>query len=142
MGEPVEAGLLADAGKKPSDADVREVLGRAFTHWRTLVDGVAGIEPNAAGAWRFYKSSGWTFVIRDKKRNLLYLRPVKGKILTSMALGEAAYKAALASELPEDLRAELRAAPKYPEGRPARVGVRTQAEVKTVLKLIELKAAR
>ena len=132
----------SDTSSPPTDASLERVPGRAFTHWRTLVDGVAVIEPKAAGAWRFYKSSGWTFVIRDKKRNLLYLRPVKGKILTSMALGEAAYKAALASELPEDLRAELRAAPKYPEGRPARVGVRTQAEVKTVLTLIELKAAR
>jgi hypothetical protein len=131
-----------DPKRAPTDAELAGVLGRTYSHWRKLVDGVAAIEPKAAGEWRFYKSYGWTFILNDKRRNLLYLRPGHRCIMASMALGEKAYNTALVAELPPDLIADLLQAPKYPEGWPARVTVRTAADAKTVLKLVQLKAAK
>jgi hypothetical protein len=46
-----------------------------------------------------------------------------------------------ASGLPEGLIAELKSAKKYAEGRGLRIEVKTKADVRSVLELIEIKAA-
>lgn len=138
----MNAALFPNSETPPSEAGLRAVLGRADACWRALIDALPELAPNAVGEWKFYKSSGWMFLLRRQKRNLLYLRPQKNAFLASTALAEAAYAAALESDLPEDLLAELRAAPKYPEGRPARVTVRKKSDVQTVLTLLALKTAK
>ena len=136
----VEA-IFADPKSRPSEDELKSVLARTHGHWQRMADGVMALEPKAAGEWKFYKSGGWTYIIKDKNRNLLYLRPLRGKIMASTALGEEAYEQALKSKLPADVVAELREAPEYPEGRPARVAVCTAADAKTVLTLVGLKIA-
>lgn len=126
----------------PAESALQRDLGRAHAHWQTLLARAAALEPKAVGEWWRYKTSGWTFILRDRKRNLLYLRPQKNAFLASTALAEAAYAAALETDLPNDLLAELRTAPKYPEGRPARVTVRKKSDVQTVLTLLALKTAK
>jgi len=114
-------------------------MGKAKSHWDALVASVRKIEPKAEVEWRFYKPYGWTFIIRNKRRNLMYLRPANGEFLASLAMGETAVRAAQTSDLPAELIAEMLAGPKYPEGRPARVTVRTAAQARMVAKLVTLK---
>jgi hypothetical protein len=55
--------------------------------------------------------------------------------------GDRAVAAVETSGLPESLIMELQSAKKYAEGRGLRIEVKTKADVRVVLKLIEIKAA-
>ncbi len=138
MDEPI----FADKQRPPTDPELATVLGRAKTHWNRLLTAVEDVSPGAPIEWKYYSAkSGWSLVVRGKSRNLLYVSPRKGSFLVSFAFGDKAIEAAAEADLPAELLASIRAAPKYPEGRPVRVQVRTAADALLARKLLAIKAA-
>ena len=142
MDEPV----FADKSHSPTETELAETLGRAKTHWDKLVAALRELNPAAATEWKFYSGkSGWTFIARDKRRNLLYLRPLAKRFLASLAFGDqalaAAEDAAQRSELPPEFVQSIRESPKYPEGRAVRVEVSSAADAKLVSALLAIKIA-
>ncbi len=94
----------------------------------------------ASGAWKHY-STGWRFVVRDRRRNLVYLSPGAGAWMASYAFGDAATAAARQAGLPLVLIRSLVAANVYPEGRPVRLTVKTAADLAVARKLFAIKFA-
>lgn len=138
MEEPV----FADKAHQPNDADLTAVLGRTKRHWDNLLAHMEEANARATMEWKFYiPKYGWTFVMRDKRRNLCYLKPLAKHFLVSFALGKKAVDAAEQSDLPADVVKSIRESPKYPEGRVARIEVRTAPDVAIVRKLLAIKTA-
>ncbi|MGD8451809.1 MAG: DUF3788 family protein [Phycisphaerae bacterium] len=139
MDEP----LFPDKSHKPTDADLQAVLGAAKRHWDSLTAHALEADPAAVPEWKYYmKKTGWTFLLRGKRRNLLYMRPVaKGRFNVTFVFGDKAAKAAEESDLPEHVVEEIRQSPKYPEGRAARVEVKTAADPKIARQLLAIKLA-
>ncbi len=139
MEEPV----FPDKSHPPDDAALAAVLGRAKVHWDRLLADALAAAPDATPEWKYYtKKSGWTFLLRGKRRNVLYMWPTsKGCFIVCFALGEKAVQAVEDSDLPADIIEAIRMAPKYPEGRPARVVVKVAADVKVARKLLAIKLA-
>jgi len=136
MAEPV----FPDKSHSPTDADLKKVLGRTKTHWDKLSAYAAEAAPDHKPEWKYYsKKSGWIFVVRGKRRNLVYMCPLAKCFSANFAFGEKAVKATEASDLPADVVKMVRNAPKYPEGRAVRYQVKTAADVKVVKKLILIK---
>lgn len=136
MGEPA----FPDRSRRPSDADLARVLGRTKGHWDRLLAHVAHVSPDARPEWKYYtKKTGWTVVVRGKRRNVMYLNPDEKRFMVSFAFSDKAVNAAEESDLPEALVQEILAGPKYPEGRPARVTVKVAADLKTAKKLLAIK---
>ncbi len=138
----MEEPFFADKSKKPSDADLAKALGGAKRHWDALrVHALAAI-PGVTEEWKCYAGlSGWTLVLRSKRRSLVYLRPLAKHFMASLAFGAKAVAAAEASDLPARVIEMIQTAPEYPEGRAVRLNVKTAADAKVVEQLLAIKAA-
>jgi hypothetical protein len=136
----MDAPVFPDKQHKPQDSDLARVLGKAKSHWDALTDHASTASPDAQPEWKHYgKRSGWVFVLRGKRSNLLYLIPHEKQFNASFAFGEAAFQAALESDLPAKVIAMVRESPKYPEGRAIRMAVASAADVKVVKRLLSIK---
>ena len=133
--------LFPDKAKKPNDAAIEGVLGRNKKQWDALIAYATQASPDAKPEWKHYgKSSGWVFLLRGKKRVLLYLRPLEKKFAISLAFNDAAVDAARTSDdLPADLVKSIVESPKYPEGRMARMEVKTAKDASVAKKLVDIK---
>ena len=136
MDEP----LFADKSHRPGDDDLAAVLCRAKRHWDGLVAHIAELSAGASAEWKFYSPKyGWTFVARDKRRNMLSLTPLARRFLASFSFGDKAVAAAAQADLPDSVLKEIRASPKYPEGRAVRIDVTSAADAAIVWKLLAFK---
>lgn len=134
--------LFADKSHRPTGTDLADVLGPAKRHWDSLVDRVRDVNPKAEAAWKFYTAKyGWTFVVRDKRRNLLYLTPAQKRFRVSLAFSDQALEAAEHSDLPERVVKPIRESPKYPEGRAVRIEVTSARDLAIARKLLAIKIA-
>ena len=132
--------LFTDKLKKPSDAELAEVLGRTATLWNELRRQVASMFEPAVEEWVFYgKSGGWAMRFVHKKRAILYLKPCEGYFRVSFALGEKAVRAAHESDLPASFLKLIDDAPKYAEGRGVRLEIRKAADVRSALQIALIK---
>ena len=135
MEEPV----FPDKSCMPKDADLARALGRAKKQWDDLADAVAAC-PEAKPEWKHYgKKSGWIFVIRGKRSNLMYMIPHDKYFGASFAFGEKAVQAALESDLPAAIIEIVRQAKKYPEGRAIRLQIKSAADAKAAGQLLAIK---
>ena len=128
----MEEPIFPDKARSPTDADLAKVLGRAKRHWDNLETHALDANPDAGPEWKYYmKKTGWTFLLRGKRRNVLYMRPTgKGRFTVTFVFGNRAVKAAEQSDLPADLIEAIRQSPKYPEGRAANTEVTRATDVK------------
>jgi hypothetical protein len=137
----MEEPLFADKSKAPSEASLSKALGRAKRHWDAVRTHALAAMPGVAEEWKCYAGlSGWTLILRNKRRNLAYLRPLAKHFGVSFAFGGAAVAAAEQSDLPAAVIEMIRTAPQYPEGRAVRVDVKTAADAQVVQKLLAIKA--
>ena len=136
----MDQAVFPDKSHLPQDADLARALGQAKRHWDDLVAHARGASPTATPEWKYYgKKFGWTFVLRGKRHNLLYMKPVGKSFSTSFAFGEKAVQAALESDLPAKVIEMIRQSPKYPEGRAVRMAVTSAADAKVVKRLLSIK---
>ena len=133
--------LFPDKAKRPDDAGLETVLGRAKKPWDAVIGYATTVSPDAKPEWKHYgKSSGWVFLLRGKKRVLLYMRPLKKKFAISLAFNDAAVDAARGrDDLPAELVKSIVESPKYPEGRMARMEAKTAKDAAVVKKLVDIK---
>ncbi|HVP10106.1 MAG TPA: DUF3788 family protein [Phycisphaerae bacterium] len=136
MEEPV----FPDKKQPPAAGDLTRAFGKAKRHWDDLAGHISSLGPAAKPEWKHYgKRSGWVYVLRGKKNNLLYLIPHEKHFVASFAFGEKAVRAALESDLPAPVVEMVRQSPKYPEGRAVRLKVTSAADVKIAKRLLAIK---
>ncbi len=137
MEEPV----FPDKSHMPQDADLARILGRTKRHWDNLRTHALDADPAATPEWEFYsQKSGWTFLLRGKRRNVLYMRPTASHRFTvTFMFGKKAAQAAEESDLPDHVVEMISRAPQYPEGRAVRIEVTKAADVKIAAKLLAIK---
>ena len=139
----MESPVFPDKKHKPTDADLAAVLGRAQRHWDTLKTQAFAAAPEAVPEWKYYmRRIGWTFILRGKRRNVLYMRPTApGRFNVTFIFGDKAVQTAEESDLPHETIEALRNAPKYSEGRGINITVTSTAHVKIATKLLAIKVA-
>jgi hypothetical protein len=133
---------FADKKCQPKNAELTEVLGRSKKQWDAVVAYAQKAAPDAKAEWKHYgKASGWVLVLRGKKRNVLYMRPLAKRFRISFSLNDQAVGAAQESDLPADLVQAILDSPKYPEGRAARLLVQTARDATVAKKLVDIKCS-
>lgn len=131
---------FADKAHKPTDEDLRAVLGKAHEAWARLIELVTARIDQILPVWGFTSQvTGWGLRLKRKGRVVLYMTPRRGHFLVSFALGEKAVTAAHERKLSASLLKEIDAAPKYPEGRGVRLEVRHVREASGLATLAEIK---
>ena len=138
----MEEPLFTDKSHRPTDSDLAKVLGRAKRHWDSLQAHALSAIRAAKADWKHYAGkSGWVFVVRDKRRNLLYMRPLDKRFMASLAFSQQAVTAAEQSDLPDHVIEMIRTSPQYPEGHAVRLEVKTAADAEVVQKLLLMKVS-
>jgi hypothetical protein len=138
----MSGGAFLDKTSPPGPRQVQSVLGPTAAKWNELREEIARSHSAASEEWKFYtKESGWTLVVKSKQRTLLYMRPQHGSFLASLALGQKAVDAALASRLPQTIKKRIQEARAYVEGRGVRIEVKRSADLAHVRLLLEIKTA-
>ena len=124
-------------GRRPTDDQLRTVLGRAYRPWITLLASIADRITGAAAVWKY--STGWSLRILHKDRVIVYLIPQQDQFLASFALGEKAVAAAHAAKLSASVLRLIDDAPRYAEGRGVRIPVRSSRLLTTIARLAQIK---
>jgi hypothetical protein len=123
---------------RPDDAALTRALGKARPHWDTLVAHLD--EVGATHEWKHYGAKhGWQLKAVKQKAAVLYMIPYERSFMAALALKGKAIEAALASDLPRGLIHAIETGRDYAEGRPARVEVKTKADVGVVKRLLAIK---
>jgi hypothetical protein len=126
--------------KGPSEKDVVAELGKARDVWDAITREIGAKYAPIEREWKTSKSSfGWMCVLKHKNRTLLYLTPDAGAVRVAVVLGERAVELALASGIPEPIKALIREARPYAEGRGIRFTVCTRAEIPVITELVVIK---
>jgi hypothetical protein len=121
---------------EPTNTEVRERLGPTYALFEALLEAHPDLEPR----WKYYgPRNGWSLKLLDGKQNLCFLGPRDGFFLAAFSLGHDAVERALHSDLPPELRRSIATARSSPEGRPARVEVRSPGDLDAVEALLEMK---
>lgn len=131
-----------DKEHQPKDSDLVEALAETQRYWDDLKSIlVENFQPLSAD-WGFSgKKWGWSLRIKQKARTLLYMTPRGGHFVVGFALGQKAVDAAHATDLPRSVLELIDAAPKYAEGRGVRLEVRTDDDLRSVVRLADVKMA-
>ncbi len=124
----------------PTDDDLKPALGVTYKLWQQIAAYAHDKCPKANDEWKFPgEKHGWSFRVNDKKRVLVYLLPRDGFFKVAMVFGQKAFEAVMSSSVSEDIKQELAAAKAYAEGRGIRIDVRTDAVIKDIKELIDIK---
>ncbi len=131
-----------DREHQPDDADLAEALAQTQRYWDDLKSTMAGKFQPLSADWGFSgKKWGWSFRLKQKARTILYMTPRAGHFVVGFALGQKAVDAAHTTDLPRSVFEQIDAAPKYAEGRGVRLEVRTEEDLRSVVKLADVKMA-
>lgn len=129
-----------DKTKKPTAAELEEMLGRTSAHWVELLAHVSTECAPLDETWSFAGAKwGWSLRLKQKKRTVLYMTPCKRHFLVGFVLGEKAVKAAHAADLPDSILAAIDGARKYVEGRGVRIEIRGKKDLEAVKELAAVK---
>jgi hypothetical protein len=138
--ENMALSVLENKQKEPTNNDLFEVLGDAKAAWDCLKQSVVNMYLNVTEEWKYYgKASGWTLILKLKKRTILYLFPCKEYFIVQFVYGEKAVEKAILSSLPENIMESIREAKPYAEGRSFRVEVKDMDDLESINELIIIK---
>jgi hypothetical protein len=134
--------LFDDKSKQPTEQMLTKALGKHYQLWKDIAKYVVEKYPKAIEEWKYPGVKyGWSFRLKDKKRNIIYMGPRDGFIMVAFIFGDKGVDAVQESSLPQSIKDELRNAKKYVEGRVLRLQVRTKSDVANIKTLVDIKLA-
>jgi hypothetical protein len=126
----------------PTESALKEALGDKYKLWQLVRNYTVEKYPAAVQEWNFPgKKFGWSFRIKDKKRAIVYLLPLKGYFKVAFVFGPKAMANVLQSNVSQEIKTELENAVPYAEGRGIRIEVKNSEIFKDIKQLIEIKIA-
>ena len=132
--------IFDDKAVVPDQVMVSEALGDTYPLWDELGSCIQKDYPNITGEWKFYgKAAGWTFLLKSKKRTLIYMIPNKNHYRIRIVLGEKAAKCVDASALPDQIKQAVRNATPYVEGRSVDMDINRKEQLEAVEGLLKVK---
>lgn len=132
--------VFADPDERPSDPAIRAALGRAAAAWGALFERLRAEHPDVAAEWRYYADGkSWLLKVTRGKQTMCWIAVEKGGFRVTFYFAPRHTDALLASELSDERKAELRAAPATGTLRAVTVRFGARRGVDDVLRLLALK---
>ncbi len=136
----METSIFTEKSVVPTEQTLSLALGGTYPFWKQVRNLVFEKYPSAVEEWNYPgQKYGWSFRIKDKRRAILYLLPRDNFFKVAMVFGQKATDKILASGVHERIKAELRSARVYAEGRGIRIEVRDDSLFGDLEKLIDIK---
>jgi len=138
----MEEPIFTDKSHQPEPEEVAEVLGRSSAVWDAIKAHLADEYGELTEVWKCYSVKyGWTMKMMKKKRNLFFFIPEKSSFGLAFIFGDKAVAAIEDSNVPENIKEELRNATKYAEGRGMRIEMKYKKQIPLIKKLVAIKFA-
>ena len=132
--------VFDDKSVRPDRETLLSALGKSGELWEKIRGNMEADYGELVEDWKHYgQKTGWLLKVLRKKRNLFFCIPLDGAFQIAFTFGEKAVSAVQSSDLPEAIKAELRGARKYAEGRGIRIDVKSAKDVANIRKLTEIK---
>jgi hypothetical protein len=126
----------------PTKQMLAKALGKQYQLWKDIAEYVVEKYPKAIEEWKYPGAKyGWSFRLKDKKRNIIYMGPRDSFIMVAFIFGDKGVNAVQESPLPQSIKDELRNAKKYVEGRVIRLQLRNKTDVNNIKTLVDIKLA-
>jgi hypothetical protein len=125
---------------QPSAEEITHTLGAAAEAWALLLHKHNADFSIQEQCWKSIGIKyGWSLRMILKKRNILYISPRHNSFQVLFILGDRAVQAALESNLPSEIKSELRQAKRYAEGTGIRVNISAPGDLLPVYELTAIK---
>jgi Protein of unknown function (DUF3788) len=132
--------IFLDKNQEPTQTDLQNGIGTTITIWKEIETYLNEAYPKVTSKWHFTSTKlGWSFRMSDSKRVLVYLLPRDKYFKVAMVFGQKATDLVLQSEISESIKAELKAAKVYAEGRGIRIDITDNSLLNDIKKLIQIK---
>ncbi len=136
----MEISVFTDKSIQPDNDLLAQALGENGKFWEALKKHIMENHGDTKEEWKFYSAKyGWTLKTLLKKRNLFFFTPLNGYFRIGFVFGDKAVAAVEQSDLPDNIKTELKNARKYAEGRGFVIVVKNMNDVENVQKLIDIK---
>lgn len=138
----MDSSVFMDKDRLPSAGDLEGALGEKHALWMEIRKEVLRKYPEGTEEWNFPgKKYGWSYRIKDKKRAIIYLLPGDKTFMAAFVFGGKAFNAILESDVSGQIKADLRNARVYAEGRGIRIQVTDSSSLKDIFQLVDFKLA-
>jgi hypothetical protein len=89
----------------PNPDDLKEVLKENMDIWNDLINFLEDKYDSTTSEWKFQtKTAGWTYIISNKKKNLVYLSPNKKHFLVTVNMSIKISEIVLDMDLPNEIK--------------------------------------
>ena len=132
--------VFEDKSVTPDSGMIAGALAGAYPLWDELESHITDAYPNVTGEWKHYgKAAGWSYILKSKKRTLIYFIPNNGFFRVRVVLGEMAASCAEGAGLPDEIKEAIRAATPYVEGRSVDIDISRGEQLGPVRELVKIK---
>ena len=132
--------IFSEREHKPDSELLSKVLGESHPLWQEIKEHLNQTFGEIVEEWKYYGlKSGWVLKMFKKKRNLFFFIPMQSFFVISFVFGNKAVNQILETDFPDEIKAAIRNARKYAEGRGLPIEVRSEDEVEQVKTLVEIK---
>ncbi|WP_299994520.1 DUF3788 domain-containing protein [Marinifilum sp. N1E240] len=132
--------MFTDKATKPTQNDVGNKLNTLYPIWERIYQLVYSKYRNGVDGWNYPgKKYGWSFLIKDKKRAIIYFLPRDGYFKVAFVFGQKAYDEIMQSNISEAIKTDLSQAKKYSEGRGVQINITNDHLLTDIEQLIEIK---
>jgi hypothetical protein len=135
----LDTSIFTDKNQAPDNDDLKKSLATTFEYWKTIRNYVLKKCPKATEEWNFANKFGWSFLIKDNKRTIVYLLPRDEFFKAAMVFGQKAYEEILNSRISDMIKKELQSAKVYAEGHGVRIKVLDGQLLPDIKKIIDIK---
>ncbi len=135
-----DCSVFIDKAIPPTEESLKTALGEKYILWRNLRSHVEEKLGKPGGGWHYSGVKfGWSYRIKEKDQNVIYLLPRKLAFKAAMVFGEKAVERILASDIGTQVKDSLKAAVRYAEGRGIKLQVDDESSFNDVLTLVTIK---
>lgn len=132
--------VFSDPTNTPSASQLKEALGDTYPLWQEIAEYTLNVTTGLVEEWKFSGPKfGWSFRISDKRRVIIYLLPREHYFKVAFVFGQKATERILEGTFDKDIKAELKAAKVYAEGRGIRIVVKDNTNAFDLQELIKVK---
>lgn len=136
----MDTSVFMNKASVPADGDLFAELKETYDYWIEIRNYVHSVYPDAVDEWNYSgQKFGWSFRLKDKKRVIVYLLPREGYFKVAFVFGQRATDAIMESSVAETIKAELKAAKVYAEGRGIRIDIHVPEILADIRLLIDVK---
>jgi hypothetical protein len=136
----MDISIFPDKNVRPSEKDLASVLNGTYVLWNELREFVYKRYPMAVEEWNYPgKKYGWSYRIKDRKRAIIYFMPRDKGFMVAFVFGPKATEKILETGISDKIKADLRKAKVYAEGRGIRIDVLDETFMNDIKRLIQIK---